>query len=201
MKRFGFLVIFLSVIAVGLSGCSRPPCEKYLKYPPYIPPQKLIYLKNPMNVIQRREYDLCVLKTHGVQVIRFGQTWKFIFPSDDVFDNETAEINENYKPMLNVTADFMQTYSKISVEVAAYTNKSDDDVKTKFGSVSDELTERQAESVSNYLFSRHINSRLLYSLGKGAHGAVAWNGTPDSRYFNRRVEVTFRYYRDNAAWY
>jgi outer membrane protein OmpA-like peptidoglycan-associated protein len=200
-KRFLTHFIFFGVVLLSLSSCSRTPCEKYLKHPPYTPPEKLVSIPKPINVIQRREYDICVLQTHGVQVIRMGQTWKLVFPSDDLFDNDTAEINENYKPLLNVAADFMQSYPKIAVKVASYTNPSAEDIKTKFGSVLDELTERQAEAVANYFHHRHINYRLLYSIGEGSHHPVAWNGAPNSRRYNRRVEVSFRYYRDNTAWY
>jgi outer membrane protein OmpA-like peptidoglycan-associated protein len=200
-KRFYLCLISAGLITIGLSGCSRSPCEKYLRHPPQLQSQQLVKIPNPINVIQRRDYDLCVLKRHGVRVICLGQTWRLIFPSDDLFDNETSEINKNYKPLLNVAADFMQTYSKISVEVAAYSNKADEEMRTKFGTVTDELTSRQAESVSNYLVNHHINSRLIYATGKGARDAIAWNGSPEGRYFNRRVEVSFRYYRDNTAWY
>lgn len=200
-KRFSFYIVFLGSLLLSLSGCSHAPCKKYLVNALYIPPEKLITIHKPLNVIQRRKYDICVLQTHGVQVIRLGQTWKLVFPSDDLFDNDTAEINEHYKSLLAVAADFMQTYPKISVEVAAYTNYSADDVKTKFGSVSEELTSRQAEAVAHYLHARRINSRLLYSLGKGSSDSVSWDGSPDSQHFDRRVEVSFRYYRDNTAWY
>ena len=200
-KRFSLYLIFLGFILLSVSGCSRSPCAKYLKHPPYVTPKPLVKIQKPINVLQRREYDICVLQTHGVKVIRLGQTWKFVFPSDDLFDNDTAEINDNYKPLLNVAADFMESYPKISVEVAAYSNKLEQETKTKFGTVTDELTSRQSEAVANYLDSRHINSRLLYAVGKGGRDPVAWNGSPDGRRFNRRVEVSFRYYRDNTAWY
>ena len=199
-KRFSRHAIFLGLIVLGLSGCSSAPCDKYLKTPLYIPPQKLVKVPKPLNVIRRREYDICILQTHGVQVIRLGQTWTLVFPSDELFNNDTAEINEDYKSLLNTAADLMQTYSKITVAVTGYSDR-DDDVKTKFGSIKDELTERQAESVANYLVSRHINSRLIYGVGRGSRDPVAWDGAPKSRRFNRRIEVHFRYYRDNTAWY
>lgn len=196
-------IYFLSVgcLLLGLSGCSRPPCQRYLDEPFVLPQQKLVPVPKPINVIQRRAYDRCILERYGVRVIQIGQTWTIVFPSDDVFDNETAEIRDDYKPLLDVAADFMQTYSKITVQVAAFTNHDDNNMKTKFGSVSDELTERQASSVANYLHSKNINARLLYSVGKGDRKPIAWDGSPDGRRFNRRVEVYFRYYRDNTAWY
>ncbi|OGT44071.1 MAG: hypothetical protein A3F13_02355 [Gammaproteobacteria bacterium RIFCSPHIGHO2_12_FULL_40_19] len=161
----------------------------------------LVEEPKPIPDIIRREYDICVLQKHGVKIIRLGQTWKLIFPGDDLFDNDTAEINNDYKPLLAVAADFLQTYSKISVEVASYSNRMNDDVRTKFGTVTDELTTRQAESVMNYLTTRRINARLIYAVGKGGQDPVAWNGSPEGRRLNRRVEVSFRYYRNSTAWY
>lgn len=193
--------LFFCAVAFLLSSCSRSPCEKYLKHPPYIAPEQLVTIPKPINVLQRREYDICVLQTHGVQVIRLGQTWKFVFPSDDLFDNDTSEINDHYKPLLNVAADFLKTYPKISVEVASYSNKAEQEIKTKFGTVTDELTTRQAESVTKYLTACHINARLIYAIGKGGRDSVAWNGSAEGRRLNRRVELSFRYYRDNKAWY
>jgi len=195
-------LIFAGLATLGLSGCSRPsPCDKYLTNEPYIPPTKLIHLSKPYSAYQLRQYYICILQSHGVQVIRLGQTWKLVFPSDDVFDNDTSEINENYKPLLKIAAAFIRTYSTINVEVAAYTNKISDDTLTKFGTITDELTTRQSESILKYLTCQHVNARLLYAIGKGGRDAVAWNGSEAGRRFNRRVEVSFRYYRDNTAWY
>ncbi len=199
--RHHFFFICLGLIALCLTACSHPPCDKYLKHPPYVPQEKLIKLKKPINVVQRREYDICLLQREGVQVIRLGQTWKLVFPSDDLFDNDTAEINNHYKPVLYVAVDFMRTYSKISVKVASFSNKIENDVMTKFGTVTDELTTRQADAVLKYFTSQHIYARLIYAEGEGGRHAVAWNGSADGRRFNRRVEVSFKYYRDNRAWY
>jgi outer membrane protein OmpA-like peptidoglycan-associated protein len=130
-----------------------------------------------------------------------GQTWKLVFPSDDVFDNDTSEINDNYKPILKIASAFIRTFSTMNVKIRAYTNKIDDDVLTKFGRITDELTTRQAESVLHYMTCQNVNARLLYAEGMGARDTVAWNGSQAGRRLNRRVEISFRYYRDNTAWY
>ncbi|GEM_PF-3491613 len=200
MDRARYIIIGLMILLI--SGCNRAPsCSHYLRHPPTIEVSPLVELKKPVNVVARREYDLCVMRKHGLQVIRLGQTWRFILPNDDLFDNDTAEINEDYKPMLNVIADFMQTYHKISVEVAGYSNRALEDQMTKFGSVTDLLTERQASAVAAYLTSRRINARLIYAVGRGNRKPIAWDGSPEGRRLNRRVEVSFRYYKDNTAWY
>lgn len=191
----------ISLMMLFVSGCVKHTCAQYLQYPPTVPAIPLVELQKPINPIQRREYDLCIMRSHGLQVIRLGQTWKFIFPSDDLFINETAEINADYHPMLNVVADFMQTYPKIAVKVAGFSNHPVEEFKTKFGTITDQLTARQASAVAAYLVSRHINARLVYAVGRGNCCLVAWEGSADGRRLNRRVEVSFRYYRDSRAWY
>lgn len=201
VKRICLGLMFVGLATLGLSGCKRSPCEKYLTNAPYIPPTKLIHPPKPISPFQLRQYYICILQKHGVQVIRLGQTWKLVFPSDDVFDNDTSELNENYLPILKTAAAFIRTYSTISVEVAAYSNKINDDIKTKFGSITDELTTRQSESVLKYLTTQNTHARFIHAIGKGGHDSVAWNGSEPGRRLNRRVEISFRYYRDNTAWY
>jgi outer membrane protein OmpA-like peptidoglycan-associated protein len=142
-----------------------------------------------------------MLERQGVQVIRLGQTQTLIFPSDRLFENDTAEIQQNAKPVLNVVADFIQSYSTVSVEVAAYTNKAPHEIKTKFGTISDELTTRQADIILHYLSSHHVGARFMYAAGQGGRHAIAWDGSAAGRHLNRRVEISFRYYRDSTAWY
>ena len=198
--RHSVSAVITSLMILFMSGCAKT-CASYLKHPPVVPETPLVTLHKPINPIQRREYDLCVLRSHGLQIIRLGQTWKFIFPSDDLFVNDTAQINADYQPMLNVAADFMQTYPKIAVKVASYSNQAAEEFKTKFGSITDQLTARQASAVAAYLVSRHINARLVYAVGRGNCCPVAWAGSAEGRRLNRRVEVSFRYYRDSRAWY
>lgn len=195
-------VSFACVFMLALTACyHRPPCEKYLVTPPQLPSDLLVKVEKPVPVIQQRNYDLCLLKKMHLQVIRIGQTWTFVLPSDDLFDNDTAEIETGYEPVLAVIANFMRTYPKITVTVNAYSDKPAEEIKTKFGTIEDELTARQAESVVADLTARHINARLIIGNGMGARNAIAWDGTPKGRRLNRRVEIHFRYYRDNTAWF
>lgn len=200
LRKIIFFPLLLSLLFI--TSCSRPPCEKYLsKQWPVVKPEKLIKIPTPIPDINRRAYDLCLLRTRRVQVIRLGQTWKFVLLNDELFDNDTAEINDHYKPTLNIIADFMQTYPKISVKVAGYSDHALEEIMTKFGSVTDQLTERQAAAVGNYLRKHCANARFIYAIGRGNRHPVAWDGSAAGRRLNRRVEVSFKYYRDNKAWY
>lgn len=195
-------LLFLGMILIALGGCSHcVNCQHYLDMRLVKTPVKLVQIKKPISPILLRMYYVCELKKQGVHVIRLGQTWKLILSSDDLFENDTAEINNNEKPILNLVAAFIQTYSTISIKVASYSNKPVVEMKTKFGSVLDELTREQAEAVLKYLTSHHTNARLIYAVGMGNKHEVSWDGTPLSKKFNRRVEISFKYYKDNVAWY
>jgi len=190
-----------------LTGCHKNPCEKCLTAKPVFPKDSLVVMPKKSPAYQERNYDLCLLKhldqknKTKVSVIRKGQTWTFVLPSDLLFDNDTAEIKQSYEPVLGVIADFMRTYPKITVTVRAYLDKPQEELKTKFGTIQDELTQRQADAMVEDLTARHINARLIIGEGMGNKDPVAWDGTPIGRYLNRRVEISFRYYRDSTAWY
>ena len=194
--------VIAGLAIASLSACSRHPCENYLKYPPKIPPIKLILPPKPVSLFQLREYYVCLLKSHGVQLIRLGQTWKIILPSDELFENDTADINPRYTPILNIVADFLRTYSKISVEVVSFSDHTPNEVKSKFGTtITQDVTMRQSDAVARYLSKRDTDTRLLYSIDGAGWDPVAWPGSAKGRFLNRRVEIRFRYYRDNTAWY
>ncbi|EKD77971.1 MAG: IcmN protein, OmpA family [uncultured bacterium] len=194
------IIILSAVIAAGISACAST-CEDLLKKPVVLIQEPLVHPSKPIPIIQRRRYDLCVLHHEGIEIVQLGQTWKLVLPSDDVFVNETAELQDAAKPVLDVVADFLQTYSKISIQVAAFSNKSVVEEKTKFGSVIDQLTEEQAAEVTKYLTSRNTNARLIYAVGRGNREEIAWPGSEIGRKLNRRVEIYFRYYHENKAWY
>lgn len=163
-----------------LSGCSqRNPCDRYVG----------------------AARDLCLLRSHDVPVLRAGQTVKIVLPSEKLFVNDTAEFSENYQPILSTVADFMRSFSKITVKVVGYSNPNPLAIKTKTGSMDAALTQAQAQAVAHYLWCHNINARLLYAVGKNGHDPVAWAGSPVGRLLNRRVVIIFRYYLDNTAWY
>ena len=193
--------IAAGLVMMSLSACHHP-CSDYLKYPPKIPLPKIVVPPKPVSLFQQREYYVCWLEKHGVQVIRLGQTWKIILPGEVLFNNDTAEINDSYRPVLAAVAGFLRTYSKISVEIASFSNETPSGPVSKFGTtVLQELTTRQSDAVARYLSHHHINARLIYSVGKSGWDPIAWPGSEKGRYLNRRTEINFRYYRDNKAWY
>lgn len=200
LRKLFCVALLCAVVIVVLSSCSSP-CDKYLRE---MPVKKPILIKKPLSLVtllQKRQYDICALQKQGVQVIRQGQAWTLVFPSDDLFVNDTSEIDDQYTPVLDVAADFLKTYSKIAVRITGYSNHITHEFVTKSGTYSYEFTEAQAASVAKYLTEQNIHARLIYAIGKGGLNAVAWSGSAWGRRLNRRIEIQFRYYRDNKAWY
>lgn len=200
-SRFGLRCICVGLLAIVLNACQKPSCQQCLTQPPPFPSNKLKLQQKSPPVFERRNYDLCLLKNAGVLIIRKGQTWTFVMPSDALFENDTDVIESEYQRVLNTIADFMKTYPKILVTVKAYTDKPSDEVVTKSGPFSEELTQRQADAIVADLTASHINARLIVGEGMGAKHPVAWDGSEKGRMLNRRVEIHFRYYRDNTAWF
>lgn len=197
-----FLGLFCAALLLaGLSACSpKPPCQIDLrqpKKPPKPKPKKMIQVTR----LQMQNFWICQLKSQGVGIIHVGDRWKLIFPSDDLFENESSIINPNYFSTLNIAANFMRSFSTINVKVSAYSDNVDSELSEKSGSLKEELTAMQAQSLVKYLTKACINARLIYAIGKDGQHPIAWNGSEAGRQMNRRVEVVFRVYHNDTAWY
>lgn len=205
LKWFRFrgvsLIVGIMVIFFLASCTPKPPCQIDFSQPKKPPKPKPVHTIS-VTQQQLRNFYLCQLQTNGVYVIHVGETWRLIFPSDDVFENETDTLNPYYQPVLKIAANFLKLFSKINVKIAAYSDDTDTHLKTKFGgSIKDVLTTAQAEAVAMFLQKQRIHARLLYAAGEDGRHPIAWNGSELGRQFNRRVEISFRSYHNNIAWY
>ena len=183
IKQIRFIVcgVALMVVALCLTGCAK---EKTLDYRPAPPP----------SVLELRRAYLGELHADGVQVIKLGQTIRVVLLSDELFNPDSANMQENYRPVLRALSGLMQTYDKVNVKVAAYTD-SLGRVKRQQG-----LTTRQAQVVASFLWSHGIDARLEYAEGYNRKNPVGWNGSKDGRFDNRRVEVSFRFYPESIPY-
>lgn len=171
-----------------VSGCENAPCAPYFQ----------AGIKQTIKL--RRARDICVLRQNHVTVLKVGQTITIVFPSDSLFINRTTDFQKNANPILNYAADLIHTYHTMNVKVAGFSDKTHEQ-KTKSGTYERALTHRQADAVARYLWSRKVNARLMYAVGKGGEYPIGWNQFPAGRWLNRRIEVSFQYYLNNKAWY
>ena len=177
IKALG-LISAAAILAI-LAGCAKKT-------------QPVYWTVTKQSTAQLRQNDIHVLRKKGVQVIKLGETMRLVFPSNQLFADDSANLKAMYLPVLKTTAHLLRTYEKVTVKVVAYS----DDMPRGKGPKNRKqaLTTRQGQVVARYLWSKGIDARLIYALGcKDAH-PIASNDTAKGRACNRRVEVSFRFY-------
>ncbi|OGO92837.1 MAG: hypothetical protein A3F10_04720 [Coxiella sp. RIFCSPHIGHO2_12_FULL_42_15] len=159
-----------------MPGCAKKPKSVY------IPPEK------KPTVEESRAYYIAELEKNGAQVIQVGEEIRVILRDDTTFIPDSANVRKEARPVLDWTAQLIKTYSKVDVKISGYLDNQGR------GTYLAALSTRQAQVIANYLWDKGIDTRLLYAVGYNRLNPVDWNGTALGRSFNRRVEVSFRYY-------
>ena len=128
------------------------------------------------------------LESMGARVIQTGQTLQIILPSDELFALHSANFTDFSSTMLDVVSRLMAILETTSAQVAAYTDAEPDALRSKA------LATRQAEVVADYLWSKGLDTRMLYSVGYSSINHVNAD-LPGSLGIgaNRRVEIKFQY--------
>ena len=184
----GSKLLLLVVMLLGLSACAteaKDPSTDVLKQP--IDPSILA-------PTHEQAADIQSLATKGVKVFQVGATMMIILPSDQVFNPGSANLNTDYLSTLDSIANLMSTYDKEDVRVNAYT----DNLLTK--EMSQALSTRQAQVLTNYLWAKSTDSRLMYANGEGQLSPVAANNTQLGIEQNRRVVISFKFYPKLHEW-
>ena len=137
------------------------------------------------NYMDRQEAELRQqLASTGVSVTRVGDQVNLNLPGNITFATGSAELAPSFDPVLDsialVVAKFDQTY----VDVVGFTDS------TGSEELNDELSQRRAESVANYLIRRDdMLPQRIIAEGRGETNPIATNTTAQGRAFNRRVEI------------
>lgn len=126
------------------------------------------------------------LEGTGVEVRREADNLKVIMPSHITFDTNSANILPGFYSSLNSVAQVLRENDQTTVEVTGHTDSRGSN------SYNQQLSERRAQSVANYLTSQGVNSARISSRGMGETVPVGDNNTESGRAQNRRVEVVIR---------
>ena len=124
------------------------------------------------------------LRGTGVQVRRIGKDVRLIMPGDITFENNRSEIKSNFYNTLNSVAKVLAEFDKTTVKVAGYASS------TGNAMYNQQLSERRARSVANYLIAHGIDPNRIMAVGYGARYPIASNATEAGQARNRRVEIT-----------
>ena len=107
---------------------------------------------------------------------------KVTFNNEVTFDVNSAAVKESFKDSLDKVADVLKNYGSRAT-IVGHTDS------TGTESYNQDLSERRAAAVRNYLIGRGIPSSQIASSGRGELEPSESNDTEDGRQLNRRVEV------------
>lgn len=103
--------------------------------------------------------------------------------SQTAFDTDSSAIKPGFHSTLDKLADVVVRYGKTTLTVVGHT----DNVGSN--PYNQQLSERRALSVAQFLESRRVNGMRLATAGKGETQPVASNASEAGRQSNRRVEI------------
>ncbi|MBB5190497.1 outer membrane protein OmpA-like peptidoglycan-associated protein [Silvimonas terrae] len=99
------------------------------------------------------------------------------------FDTGSAVLKSGFTPTLDKISRVLNQYGKTTVGIVGYT----DNVGKADANLA--LSQRRAQSVSDYLTSHQVNAVRLQVEGRGMNEPRASNATESGRALNRRVEL------------
>lgn len=124
------------------------------------------------------------LEGTGVSVTRVGDNITLNLPSSITFATNSADLNAQFYNALDGVSMVLKEYNKTVIEVAGHTDSTGSDQYNQ------QLSQRRASSVANYLASHGVVNQRLITVGAGESHPVASNDTDAGRAQNRRVEMT-----------
>ncbi len=123
------------------------------------------------------------LQGSGVSVTRDGDRIILNMPSHVTFDSDQSAIKPNFFNVLKSVGLVLKKYNKTLVNVYGHT---DGDGAADYNQ---DLSQRRAVSVAQYLISQGSDQRRYHVVGFGESTPVASNSTQDGKAANRRVEI------------
>jgi outer membrane protein OmpA-like peptidoglycan-associated protein len=137
------------------------------------------------NYMDRQQSELRhELAGTGVSVTRMGDNITLNMPGNITFKTDSSELDPSFYKVLNSVNLVVKKYNKTVVEVAGHTDS------TGAAQYNQQLSERRANSVAQYLESQGLATNRVVTVGAGETRPVADNSTPEGRQANRRVELT-----------
>jgi outer membrane protein OmpA-like peptidoglycan-associated protein len=134
--------------------------------------------------MDKNEADLrAQLQGTGVSVTRVGDQVVLNMPSDITFDVDRDAIKPSFRQTLNSVAIVLNRYQRTVVDVFGNTDSTGSDAHNQ------DLSQRRALAVANYLSQQGVDSRRFAVTGFGSTRPIATNSTAEGRALNRRVEI------------
>ena len=122
-------------------------------------------------------------KVPGADVEKVGDELVVTFQSPILFDTDSSVLKPEARQLLDEVGEVLMNYPDTDVLIKGHTDDTGSEEHNQ------QLSDRRAGSVRNYLVTRGVTSARLKSLGFGESLPVASNGSASGRTQNRRVEL------------
>ncbi len=141
------------------------------------------YLWSQKMAEQKRAMEQATQGT-GVAVTQTADNQlKLEVPSDVSFRVGRADIEANFRPVLDRFAQTLAANPSTTVRIVGHTDSTGSDA------INDPLSVNRAGSVRNYLADRGVAPQRIAIDGRGSREPIADNGSEAGRAKNRRVEI------------
>jgi outer membrane protein OmpA-like peptidoglycan-associated protein len=123
----------------------------------------------------------------GTTVERVGEDTLLVhFDSDILFDVNSAVIDPSGRSALGEVASVVNEYKKTAVVVQGHTDSTGSEEHNE------QLSQRRARAVENYLIGRGVTPERMTAVGYGEAFPVASNASDYGRQQNRRVDILLK---------
>lgn len=126
------------------------------------------------------------LRRDKVQIIRVGEDYLLVLPSESYFYANSSHFNANMYPALADVAQYINTFDVETVKISGYTNDQGNEYRNLA------MSKTQAQIISDALWMEGLRPAYIYSIGYGSQYPIADNSTADGQLTNDRVQITFR---------
>lgn len=124
------------------------------------------------------------LESRGVTVVVLGDQILIVMPSSLIFDEYSSRIKSSAHSTLDLVTAYINNYTKMLVNVAAYTGN------TGSRRIDLALSKEQASHVARYLYDAGLDARVLHAAGYGGKRLVQKNTDDWDFNMNYRIEIT-----------
>jgi chemotaxis protein MotB len=127
-----------------------------------------------------------------MQISRLQGAIKYSVNSDLLFSPGSSEISVQGTQIIAKLAAKLAPTQQAKLVVNGYTDNAPIGAALKRQGVASnqDLSQRRAESVMQFMISQGVKPELVSAIGHGESDPIAPNTTPDGRAQNRRVEIT-----------
>lgn len=123
------------------------------------------------------------LQGTGVSISREGDNIRLIMPGNITFETSSYNLRQDFYPVLNSVGIVLAKYNDTTLRVTGHTDN------TGSKQYNQDLSERRAKSVADYLATTGVASARQLVQGMAFSQPIADNGNASGRAQNRRVEL------------